>query len=131
MGRAKNRLSPYLPLDKLECHGKVSEQRIGKGLQALMRPASGALDGCKGDMVVNVSANLSLLIEAKSTVNHSISLKKEWMDKIRNEAVSEGKCPLITLSFVNKFGGKQDNNSDWVAMPEYVLKALLDAARGG
>lgn len=54
--------------------------------------ASGAFWSRKGDVRTDM-----FLIEAKATAKKSMSIKKEWLEKIRREAIMESRMPLLVV----------------------------------
>ncbi len=83
---------------------EMQESSIAKSVGGRRTPNSGATDfGGKGDVVTS-----KFIIEAKTkmTPSKSISLKKEWFDKLKQEAVFSGK-PYSALAF--NFGQGQPN----------------------
>jgi Holliday junction resolvase len=106
-------------------HGTKSEQRLGKSLSARMTPASGALEGAKGDMVKTTPSMGKLMIEAKSTVHNTMSLDLGWLVKVATEALADGATPALTVSFVTP-DGKARNHGDWVMMPAWQWKELVE-----
>lgn len=97
-------------------HGQVAEKRTAKRLAADLTPASGAIDGAKGDM-----ATCDMLIENKATKNASMSLKLDWLQKIAHEAEGKGKQPALAVQFVTT-DGKPVRDGAWVMVPEWVFK---------
>jgi hypothetical protein len=97
--------------------GRLSEKRLAKALGLRQRPASGALQGAKGDMEAGQA-----LIEAKSTVHSSIKLELAWLAKIAREARAQGKTPALTLSFTTG-DGRPVPGGQWVCIPlhEWVM----------
>lgn len=80
---------------------KKQENRIAKslnqiGLEARRQMASGAMWFAKSDVISKV-----FQVEAKTRVkpSSSISVKKEWLDKIYGEAVMVNKIPALVFSF--------------------------------
>jgi hypothetical protein len=126
---ARTRPNPYLSDSKPECHGRSSERRVAKSLGAELNPASGALEGLKGDSFKRLGEGHGLLIESKATTAKSISIKKDWLDKIRDEAIGESSYPALTVSFVDEYGRPQDHNSDWVMIPKWLANDLFEGAR--
>lgn len=126
---ARKRPNPYLSEAPLECHGRSSEKRVAQFYGAEVNPASGALEGLKGDSYMKLNDESGILFESKSTISQSISIKKEWLDKIRDEAIAECSYPALTISFVDKFGRAQDHNSDWVMVPKHLAKVLFEGAK--
>lgn len=91
--------------------GRLSETRLAKDIGAQLRPASGAVEGIKGDMITKTH-----LIEAKSTTGRSISVQHAWLGKITKEARDQNKRPALALSFTNE-NGKPAPAGHWVAIP--------------
>ena len=99
--------------------GRKSEASLARALGGRARPASGALPGSKGDIDLG-----AFLLEAKSTTQESMILKMGWLLKIAREAKSEGKCPALSISFVNQ-DGQPFFEGEWVLVPLYKFKELL------
>lgn len=131
MSSKKKPRNPFLPGAELENHGRVSERRVAKKIGAKPRAGSGAVEGFKGDSHLLLGSGAGILFESKCTIHQSLSVKKEWLDKIREEALSEGKYPALTVSFVDQYGRPQDGNSDWVMFPQYLAKELLSLLEKG
>jgi hypothetical protein len=114
-------LNPYLrrgdqhPIGKA---GRKSEVRLTKTMGGRGRPASGAMEGAKGDIDLG-----PILLEAKSTVQASIVLKHDWLIKISNEARAEGKMPALAVSFV-KPDGMPQMDGDYVLIPMWKFKEI-------
>lgn len=74
---------------------KKMEARLAKTLGGKRQSNSGATPFQKGDVITKLFA-----IEAKTsmTPKQSISIRKEWLDKIRREAFAMGK-PYSALAF--------------------------------
>lgn len=106
-----------MPRDKIGGAGIRSEDRLAKRLGARKTAASGAL-GQKGDMTRD-----RFRIEAKSTVNASISLKHEWLEKIYSEAFFTSKIPALTVTFTTG-DGRPIKRGSWVMVPEDVFNDL-------
>lgn len=101
--------------------GRASEKRVAKSLGAKLRPASGAVEGFKGDMGLD-----DWLMEAKSTVHDSITIEYKWLGKIASEAMQErGKSPAVTISFVDNTG-RAVNFGDWVMVRKRDWERLVE-----
>jgi len=100
--------------------GRKSEDRLSKTLGGRSRPASGAMDGAKGDIGVG-----QFLIEAKSTTSLSMSLKLDWLVKIAQEARAEHKEPALTVSFVRP-DGMPVKDGEWVLVPMARWRELVE-----
>lgn len=86
---------------------------MAKKMRARLTPGSGNITGAKGDCVIP-----ELLIECKSTVHASLSIKKSWLEKITREALARNRAPAVTLSFVDASG--QARSGDWIAIPHWL-----------
>ena len=64
-------------------------------------------------------------VEHKGTITGTMSLKKEWCDKVRRGARKTAKDPAICFTFETPNGRKKE---DWMAMPIEVFKRLCRAA---
>lgn len=106
----KNPLMTDVPL-----HGQKSEERVIKDIGAIQTIASGSIDGMKSDGVKD-----NLRIECKATVKKSISLKHEWLLKIREEALATNKIPVLTISFVDA-SGESKAGGDFAVIPLYLF----------
>ncbi|MCL4743814.1 MAG: hypothetical protein KJZ83_00215 [Burkholderiaceae bacterium] len=99
--------------------GRKSERRLAHQLATRPRPASGAMEGAKGDMDLG-----TVLLEAKSTTQVSMAVKLDWLAKISKEARSEGKMPALSVSFV-KPDGTPLLDGEWVMVPLHKFKEML------
>lgn len=100
-------------------HGKASEKKLAKAIGARLTPASGSLDSAKGDMLVG-----EFLLEAKSTINNSITLDRDFFIKIAHEAKYKGKTPALAVSFVTGDGSPK-SDGEWICVPRFVFESLL------
>jgi hypothetical protein len=78
-------------------YSNKQEKTISKELKGKQQINSGATPFYKGDVKTE-----HFLIEAKTTTTPqtSFSIKKEWLDKIRNEAFATGtKIPVLAFNF--------------------------------
>jgi hypothetical protein len=91
--------------------GRASEKKLAKQLGVRPRPASGAMEGAKGDIPLP-----GVLMEAKSTTSDSLGVKLDWLAKIGNEARSEGKSPALAVTFVDGVGNPR-KDGQWVMIP--------------
>lgn len=107
-------------------HGNASEKRLGKALGGKMTPGSGAMKGAKGDVKHTARPEIGeVLLEAKSTINQTMSIEHAWLVKISHEALGKGATPMLSVSFVTP-EGKAKQNGDWVMMPLRVYKELTE-----
>ena len=115
-------LSPYMKrsLNKDKgVPGRKAESSLAKRLGGALRPGSGALAGAKGDVTVD-----NFLIENKSTLSESFSVKLDHLLKIYAEALETGKDPALAFQFVN-FQGKSEKRMRWVMVPEAVFFEMV------
>lgn len=98
--------------------GRKSERTLSKSIGGKLRPASGAKLGAKGDIEVG-----NFLMEAKSTINDSLSIKSDWLRKIAKEARQEGKTGALAITFT-KADGSPYPDCQWVAIPLSKWKEL-------
>jgi len=114
-------------------HGKASERRLATELGMRETLASGAISIDKGDATFGITINGQPYhgrLECKSTINVSLPVKKEWLDKIHAESVARGEVPMFSLSFVDEVGQPRDANSDWIAMPKWLMARILGVDHG-
>ena len=114
--------NPYLKrmaAKSKSAHGLKSEKRLSKTFKgAKLQPGSGAIDGAKGDIRIS-----KFLIESKSTINESYSLKHEILQKIGREALDVNSHPALTVSFTDK-DGKAKPQGDWILLPLYAFHEM-------
>ena len=70
------------------------EKKFAKKYGAKLTPNSGARWHSKGDLTTDTH-----LIEVKSTVKSQMVVHKAWLEKIRAEALKEGKEPILVIDF--------------------------------
>ena len=99
--------------------GRKSEDRLIKQLGGKGRPASGAMPGAKGDIEIG-----AFLMEAKSTMRDSMTIKLDWLAKIGREARAEGKTPVLSVSFVDEHG-RPRMDGEYVLIPLYKFQEAL------
>lgn len=98
---------------------KKQEARLAKTLGGKRQSNSGATSFQKGDVVTELFA-----IEAKTSMapKQSISIRKEWVDKIRQEAFAMGK-PYSAVAF--DFGtGSLGNKETFYIIDEQLFIKL-------
>ena len=121
-------INPYTKTP-MTAHGLKSESRVLKNMDAKPMIGSGSKELYKSDGVKELET-MDLRIECKSTINKSISLKHEWLKKIRKEALETGMTPAVTISFVTP-DGKNKNAGDWLMIPLYLAKEVFDKLEEG
>lgn len=65
-------------------------------------------------------------MENKSTKKDSLSLKKEWLLKIQQEALMAEKLPALSLSFTTDSGADAPPGP-WVIVPEWWFRDVLES----
>lgn len=94
------------------------EKRVAGALGGKTQKGSGSKAFHKGDV-----KSAELLVECKRTDADSMSVKKDWLIKIWNEAASYGKTPALSIEFDSMPGIIE---RDWVAVPASVLRRLIE-----
>lgn len=105
-------------------HGTRAEAHTSKRLGGKLTPASGAMEGVKGDIRVGHE----LLVEHKATIHDSMTVPLDWFAKIAKEALQAGRVPAVAINFTTA-NGKPRRDGSWVAIPEWLFKELLDEGR--
>ncbi len=112
--------SPYLKRMAKPRHGQRAEQRAAKRLGARQTPASGAMEGAKGDLRKD-----GFLIESKATTAASLSVKHAWLAKITKEAEDAGKVPALIVQFTDAHGNVL-RDGGWVMLRESTFRELVE-----
>lgn len=99
--------------------GRRAEEELSGRLGADLTPASGALDGAKGDMQAG-----DFLIESKATENGSMSVKYGWLNQVHMCAREKGLDPALSVQFVSA-DGRPRKNGAWVMISEEDFRELL------
>ena len=85
---------------------KKQENKVAKVTGGKVNPNSGATDfGGKSD--VNINNLISVECKTKTTKSKSMSIKKEWIEKLRQETVFDGN-KYCALAF--SFGPGEENH---------------------
>lgn len=87
-------------------YSRIQEKNVAKKIGGEVVPNSGATPFYKGDVV---DRDGTFLIECKTCIEEkkSFSIKKEWLEKLREEAFAKG-SPHFALFF--NFGGSLEEN---------------------
>lgn len=99
--------------------GRKAERKLAQRLGGRARPASGAMEGAKGDIEID-----DFLMEAKSTVKDSVTLKFGWLSKIAHEARNMGKKPALAVTYTFP-DGTPVRDGAWVLVPLRVWEENL------
>lgn len=114
---------------------KAHEQRTARALGGRTTPASGSLDGAKGDVDIEGEV-FDFLVECKRTSSRSLGLKAMWLNKVTGEA-GPLRTPLLAIQFdesvmrelwsEQRGRGRIDEvaEADWVAIPLSAFRRLL------
>lgn len=98
-------------------YSKAQESRVAKKLNGKRQPNSGATAFMKGDVKTD-----QFCIECKTamTEKQSMSIKRDWIDKLKEEAFAIGK-PYWAVAF--NFGGLS-NLENFYIIDESLFKQL-------
>lgn len=98
-------------------YSKAQEKKVAKNLKGKVQPNSGATAFMKGDVKTEF-----FCIECKTAVTEkkSMSIKAEWIDKLKEEAFAIGK-PHWAIAF--NFGGLR-NDENYYIINEQLFKQL-------
>lgn len=88
-----------------------------------LQPGSGALDGAKADVKKDTQA-YSILMESKATKGASITLQKDWLAKVYQEALEANRVPALAFAFTSDSGASAKKDR-WVAVPEHIFQQLI------
>ncbi len=97
--------------------GRRAEKKTLGKMGAEATPNSGA-SGSKGDGELP-----GFLLECKSTIHGSISLKREHLSKITGEAHAAGVNPCLAIIFTDT-GGTPVREGTWICMPREIFEEL-------
>lgn len=94
------------------------EERVARVVGGRRVPGSGASMFAKGDV-----RSEHFLVECKRTEHASLSLKKEWLDKISAEAATEGREPALAIEIA---GGalSAHGEREWIMIPLRIFRKL-------
>jgi hypothetical protein len=100
-------------------YSKAQESRVAKNLKGKRQPNSGATPFSKGDVKTE-----QFCIECKTamTEKQSMSIKRDWIDKLKEEAFAMGK-PHWAVTF--NFGGL-NNPENFYIIDERLFKQLQE-----
>jgi hypothetical protein len=97
---------------------REQERSVAKSIGGLTVPASGAFWARKGD-----ARSDDLLVEAKTTQAASFSIKRVVWEKIRKEALLDGRIPVMAIQI-------QGRNLVVLDEEDFLeLRAIADASR--
>lgn len=94
--------------------GQNYEKKSSKKLGGKLTSGSGS-KAQKGDVKLSTS-QYEFLLELKTTTKESLSVKKEWLYKIRKAGLEQDRIPLLMFSFIT-MNGDVVNEEEWMLMP--------------
>ena len=101
--------------------GVLSEKATAKRLGAKQVRGSGAnYYGLRADARVQDFA-----VECKSTIRESISIKREWLQKISKAALTEKRKPVLTVTFTDETSNPKEDGR-WVMITEQDFISLME-----
>lgn len=106
---------------------QTQEKRGAKQLGGVVRPGSGSKLAAKGDVRTSSGSSRGMLasgmlVEYKRTDGKGIRLTVGWLEKIRREALLDGRRPLLGI----ELGGR-----DYIVVPVEDYLELEERAGGG
>ena len=100
---------------------KIHENNLANKLGGKRQKGSGSVRHHRSDVITQ-----ELQIECKRTDKESISIKKEWLEKISREALVSNKIPALSIEFGEI---EQLVEKSWVAVPANFFAELMDIYR--
>lgn len=96
------------------------EKTVAKAVGGKVQKNSGATDFAKGDVITSGKNSFLLECKTKTTNSKSISIKKEWFEKNKQECLLTG-TPHQAVVF--NFGPGEENH---YVIDEYLFLELID-----
>lgn len=108
---------------------KKHETRIAKAFGGRRLPRSGGLPWSKWDKTSagGDATTRSLHIEHKRTDKASISVKRDWLDKVSDAARRRAKDPALVVTFEKANSPPED----WVLIPMSLARRVLGVGEDG
>lgn len=98
-------------------YSKAQESNVAKAIKGKRQANSGATPFMKGDVI---SSQFCIECKTATTEKASMSIKKDWIDKLKEEAFAMRK-PFWSLAF--NFGGL-NNKENFYIISEELFKQL-------
>jgi len=108
--------SPLKSTKSVKQIANETEARLAKDLGGRTVPASGALDGAKGDV-----STADFLIDSKQTGAASIIVSAKQLNKITKEAREANRKPALKLQLE---GIQLGVAKEWMLIPLHVFKEI-------
>jgi hypothetical protein len=119
IGTAKRTKEGAKPLPTRHYSAK-QEKSVSKAVGGKVQKNSGATDFAKGDVITSGKNSFLLECKTKTSASESISIKKEWFEKNRQECLLTG-TPHQAVVF--NFGPGEENH---YIIDEYLFLELID-----
>ena len=119
IGTAKRNKEGAKPLPTRH-YSSRQEKAVAKAVNGKVQKNSGATDFLKGDIVTSGRNSFLLECKTKTSASESISIKKEWFEKNRQECSLTG-TPHQAVVF--NFGPGEENH---YIIDEYLFQFLKD-----
>jgi hypothetical protein len=104
-------------------YSSKQEKEVAEKVKGKVTPNSGATSWQKGDININGQESFLLECKTKTSNSNSISIKKEWIDKNREEAAFMGKKHQV---IVFNFGPDYPYSENHYIIDEYLFNELKD-----
>lgn len=101
-------------------YSSKQEETVAKAIGGKITPNSGATPWVKGDIYTDGSESFLIECKTKTKSSDSISIKKEWIEKNRQEMAFMGKKHQ---AIVFNFGPDEENH---YIIDEYLFQLLLE-----
>jgi hypothetical protein len=119
IGTAKRNKEGAKPLPTRH-YSSRQEKTVAKAVNGKVQKNSGATDFAKGDIITSGVNSFLLECKTKTSASESISIKKEWFEKNRQECLLTG-TPHQAVVF--NFGPDEENH---YIIDEYLFQFLKD-----
>ena len=119
IGTAKRNKEGAVPLPT-RYYSKKQEKAVSKAVGGKVQKNSGATDFAKGDVVTSGKNSFLLECKTKTSPSSSISIRKEWFDKNKQECLLTG-TPHQAVVF--NFGPGEENH---YIIDEYLFLELVE-----
>lgn len=119
IGTAKRNKEGAKPLPTRH-YSSRQEKTVAKAVGGNVQKNSGATDFAKGDIITSGRNSFLLECKTKTSASESISIRKEWFEKNRQECLLTG-TPHQAIVF--NFGPDEENH---YIIDEYLFLELLD-----
>ena len=119
IGTAKRNKEGAKPLPTRH-YSSAQEKAVAKAVNGKVQKNSGATDFAKGDIITSGVNSFLLECKTKTSASESISIKKEWFEKNRQDCLLTG-TPHQAVVF--NFGPGEENH---YIIDEYLFQFLKE-----